>query len=97
MEGAYSIIETPTLEKIAGMLEQEGMDSSEVFKARIDITYYVNFLRSFLNKDLSESNELDLEEFRKYIKKDINFPELDARRYNHAKLAMEKLKEIKNK
>ncbi|MBM7855755.1 uncharacterized protein YnzC (UPF0291/DUF896 family) [Desulfohalotomaculum tongense] len=96
MGSAYSIIEIPLVNELAKKLEEEGMSASEVFKFKIDMTYYVNFLRTYLNKDLEQSNELDLEGFKQHLRRDFVFLELEERRIKNVQLGLQKLKEAQS-
>lgn len=93
MEGAYNIIEVPLVEELAKQMENEGMNSSEAFKFRIDLLYFANYLRTYFNKELEEADEMDLAEYKKFLSQDITFYDLEERRYENAKLALQKLKE----
>ena len=94
MKELYSIIDTEVVDKLADMLEQEGVESGEVFRFKVDTVFFVNYLRSSWNKELTEADELDVVKFKEYINNEITFPELLDRRINNVKMALQKLKEI---
>ncbi|WP_031515250.1 hypothetical protein [Desulfofalx alkaliphila] len=93
-EFAYNIIDTTIVDQLAEKLEEEGASPGEVFKFKIDLVNFQNFVQSSLDKGFEQVDELDIEKYKEFLKTDIAFPELVGRRLENVRIAMEKLKEI---
>ena len=92
MKNTHNTIDTTIADKLADELEQEGFGSTEAFKFKLDMVDFINFLRSNLDKDLNQADELDVIKFKDQLRSDIAFLELVDRRVKNALVGLQKLK-----
>ncbi len=92
--GAYNLVDTTDVDKIIAQLETEGMSETDIFKFKLDMIVFVNYLETYLNKNLAQADEFDLEKFYEYALNDPSLTELAERRVKNARKGLEIYKKL---